>query len=452
MAAPCLLLSLLAAGWPAPASWGQEATTVSTQPTQPPAAPQVTTAPADEPAARPIDPPLGLKSRTATGDWFGLRPALKDIGIETQFFYNNHFMSVWDGGRSTGGEKNSATIDWLTTFDLEKMKLLNDADVLIHVRDGWGYSINSYTGTTRALDVNDDADGKQDLYIDQFWFRQFFLDHKVALQLGYLDFQTIVDRNAYANIEDRQFMNTALDNNPTFPTAGATSLGAALYVQPVDWYTLILGTVDAQQPGHGAPDPYYKPGFSTTFHDEAWFTSYVENDFVLKIPTARGPLVGNYRFGMVYDPRVRPIFVRRWERPDQRGQDYGWYLSFDQQVFRENDRDAQGLGWFFRYGWRHEDINQFDGFWSTGLSYTGLVPERDADTLGFGIAQLRTSDDFQAVRNASAGSETVYELYYAIQVTPWLVVTPDIQYVDNPGANDTLPHVIVAGVRVRMTF
>ena len=31
--------------------------------------------------------------------------------------------------------------------------------------------------------------------------------------------------------------------------------------------------------------------------------------------------------------------------------------------------------------------------------------------------------------NNNAGSENIYELHYAIQLTPWLVLTPDIQYI-----------------------
>ncbi len=435
------------------AAWAAAQTSApSSQPASAPARPttQPTSAPASAPA---LDPPFGLKSRTASGDWFGLRPALRDIGIETSFFYNNHFMSVMDGGTSTGGGKNSATIDWFVTLDFEKMGLIPDADMLLQVRDGWGYSINPFTGTTKAADVNDDADGKQDLYIDQLWYRQYLLDHKIGIQVGYLDMQTIVDRNAYANAEDRQFMNTVLDNNPLVPTATITTLGVALYLQPVEWYTLILAAGDAQGPTHAAPDPFYKPGFSTAFHDEAWFVGYVEHDFGFKVPGPSGPLPGNYRLGIEFDPRPRDIYSGRERRfIDQRGDDVGFYASFDQLVFREGPADEQGLGLFFRYGYRHQDINRFSDFWSGGVSYMGLIPERDRDVLGLGFGQLHSSDRYTHLVDENAGEETVYEMYYAIQVTPWLVISPDFQYVDNPGANDTVSHATVGGVRVRVSF
>lgn len=443
------------------AVWLVIGTTVAALAADPPTsqpAPAAATQPA--PAAKPLDPPFGLKSKTATGDWFGLRPALKDLGIETQFYYNDHYMSVLKRGKSTvpgakggtGGGKNSGTIDWFVTFDLDKMKLIKDADVLVQTRAGWGYSVNPYAGTTKTLDVNDDADGIQVWYVDQAWYRQYFAERKIALQVGYLDYQTIIDRNVYANSEDKQFMNTALDNNPIIPTATITTLGAAAYLQPVKWYTLILGVGNAQGPTHAAPNPWYEPDFDTTFHEQAWFVGYIEHDLNFKLPGPRGPLPGNYRFGMIYDPRPRAMYLYPWQLPAKQGQEWNFYTSCDQMLFRENTKDDQGLGVFFRYAHRNKNMNRFSDCWSGGVSYTGLVPGRDKDVLGLGFAQLISSDRYENRVNRRAGEETVYEMYYAIQVTPWLVITPDLQYVDDPGANTTISHAIVGGVRARMSF
>jgi porin len=310
--------------------------------------------------------------------------------------------------------------------------------------------VNRFTGSTQQ--VNDDADGDRGLSVPQLWYRHHFLDRKLSLQIGYMDYQTIVDRNVYANSEDKQFMNAVFDNNPAIPTASAAGLGAALYFRPCEYYTLIVGGADAQRL------PLYKPGFSTTFHDEAWFLGYMEHTIHVKIPTERGPMKGNYRFGMVYDPIPRSVYVPAGARATQEGDDYGFYCSFDQQLFRESDQDEQGLGAFARYSYRHDDTPHdagfFNQFWSTGLAYKGLVPTRDRDTLGLAVGQLLRSSQYEANVNSNASQETMYELYYAIELTPWLVVTPDIQYIDNPGGleQDGISHAIAGGVRVRVTF
>lgn len=69
--------------------------------------------------------------------------------------------------------------------------------------------------------------------------------------------------------------------------------------------------------------------------------------------------------------------------------------------------------------------------------------------LGFGFAQGIISDELHAL--GSGDRESVYELYYAAQVFPWLVITPDLQYIVNLGAEDGRD-TFVAGVRIQMSF
>jgi porin len=395
--------------------------------------------------------PMHPEAPTMTDDWFGLGPALRDLGFNLKYFWNSHYYSVMKGGGRTSGGRHSATYDWLITLDFERMGVIENGEMLVHARQQFSDSVNRITGSTQQ--VNDDADGDRSLYVDQLWYRHHFLNDRVSLQVGYLDFQTIVDRNVYANSEDKQFMNAMLDNNPLFPTASAAGLGMTLYLRPCDWYELILGVADAQRL------PLYKPGFSTTFHDEAWFLGYMEHNLKIELPSDNGPLPGNYRFGAMYDPNPRDFFVRPGRRAESTGNRGAFYLSFDQMLFRERPEDEQGLGWFCRYGYTRDDVRSdagfYNQFWSTGFAYTGLVPGRDGDTLGLAIAQLVPSDQYRRRIDDTVNKETAYELYYAIQVTPWLVIAPDIQYIDNPGGldNDGLPsHTIAGGLRMRITF
>jgi len=388
--------------------------------------------------------PFSLDSATMTDEWFGLGPKMEDMGIRALFISNHQYMSVIDGGLREKCRGDSATYDALISFDLDKMGVMKDADALVHARHQWNLNVNKFTGANQQ--VVDDADGDLGIYIDQLWLRKHFADRKIALRIGYLDYQTIVDHNAYANSEDKQFMNAALDNNPLVPTASAAGLGAALTIKPCDWYSVIFGAGDAQRL------PLYKPGFSTTFHDEAWFLGYMEHGIHPTFESPNGPLKGNYRIGLVYDPTPRTKFLSPNQQSDRRGNNTSLYLSFDQMVFRENEKDNQGLGLFFRFSHVDDHVYRFDKFYSGGLSYTGLIPSRDKDVLGCAVAALSDSHKYRDRVNPNSGNETIYELYYAIHVAPWMVVSPDIQYVDNPGANDTISHAVVGGVRFRVIF
>lgn len=372
------------------------------------------------------------------GEW---RQDLEARGIRFNVFLNDQYQAVAKGGLDTNGGRNSASLDTIITLDLGKLGWIEDADVLMHLQSNWGEGVNDRVGS--LADVNDDADGDLGLHVGQLWYRQRFLSRRVALTLGFLDFQTIVDRNALANSEDRQFWNQALDNNFIIPLG--IGLGASAEIQPTNWWTVIVGAVDAQS-------VLYKPGFSTAFHDEDWFLAYAESTFKISLPSKKGQLVGNYRGGVVYDPRPRDVFGPSNRPVESQGDDFGYFVSIDQKLFRESDKDDQGLGFFGRFGYRTPETNRISRFWSAGISYTGLIPQRDADVLGFGFALLRPSAEYRSWIDPEFENEIDYELYYAIQLTKWLVVTPDLQYVENPGGTDDGKPAIVAGVRIRASF
>ena len=322
-----------------------------------------------------------------------------------------------------------------------KVGLIPNAEALLHLQANWGDGINLRTGALNQ--VNDDADGSIGGHVAQFWYRHHFPRYRASLTLGYLDYQTIADRNAFANSEDKQFMHQTLDNNPLVPLR--IGMGASLALKPVEWYSLILGLAD----GQAVP---YKGGVSKAFHEEDWYTSYLENGFHLDVPSESGDLSGNYRIGGFYDPGPRKTFPKSERDGRTRAGDYGLYVSLDQELLRERSEDGQGLGVFARFGYRSPENNKTSRFWSAGLSYKGLVPSRDADVLGLGFSFLRSSHLYRRRVDDSLENESVYELYYAINVTDWLVVTPDVQYIDNPGADGATGHSILAGVRVRMSF
>lgn len=401
-------------------------------------------APADAKAATPARPPdrfLSLDSRTLSGDWGGLRNELADKGIKINLFVNDQFQTVARGGldtESTG--RNSASTDLFITADLDKLGVIKNGEMLGHFQSNCGAGINPYTGT--LYEVNDDADGNQHYHVAQLWYRHYFADHKIHLTLGYLDFQTVVDRNAFANSEDKQFWNQALDNNPLVPLN--IGLGATLIAQPTKWFSLVLGVADDQS-------VLYKPGFSTAFHDEALFRAYVETDFHADWPSRRGPLPGNLRLGTVYDPGTFTEFAQAGQPTSTRSEQYIFFVSADQLLFREGKTDEQGLGIFGRYSYRDPEINRVFQHWSAGLQYRGAIPGRDNDVIALAVAQQQTSHKARRRVDARLGDETVYELYYAFQMAEWLVISPDVQYIDNPGANDEVGHTVVAGIRVRIS-
>jgi porin len=160
--------------------------------------------------------------------------------------------------------------------------------------------------------------------------------------------------------------------------------------------------------------------------------------------SGRGRLPGSYRLG-IWNARIEKDYL---EDNHSKRDDTGFYFSADQMIWRENSEDSQGMGLFTRVGWADEKVNEIEFSGSVGLQYKGIIPDRDNDVLGFGIAHGTLSDD--AAFNSSL--EQVYEAYYNVEISPWLHITPDLQMIKDPGGDSDAGDAFVAGVRVQMDF
>ena len=375
------------------------------------------------------------------GDPWGARSRLESLGVSLQLFFNTYLGAKVRGGADPGDVvRNSGTYDLFTRVDLEELAGVQGLDLLAQVKGGYGRNANPQVGA--LSDPIDDADFDEPIYLAQLWAEQSLLGQRLRVRAGYLDQQTILDRNAYANTEDVQFMSTFLDNSPIVPLK--VGLGAALFVQPVDWLELAIGTADADNQPRGS-------GFDTAFDGADSLMGYAELAFQLRIAGPRGPLPGAYRLGAFLDGSERAVLSGDPSPGAERGH-AGFYLSLDQLVFRERRDDTQGIGVFARYGVADDEVNPIARFWSVGLQVEGLLPGRDADVLGLGAYQAIGSDRRRRHVDPAFDRETGVEVYYRIALLPWLALTPDVQLIENPGGSRTTGRALVLVLRARLSF
>lgn len=386
-----------------------------------------------------------------TGDWGGARTSLEEKGIEIGLWMTQVFQQDMHGGLRTHRSQSRSTgsADYELTFDFASLGFWDDAIFYVLAESDWNVGLGE-DRIENLFGVNGDAGGDLTLVVDEAWYEHTFWDGKARFRIGKMDVGVDFDTNAYANDETLQFLNPALINTGNIPMPDF-GLGAQLVFEPVDWFFVAIVGADAQADGR-------ETGFATAVHDEDHFFAAVEVGFLPVWDTPRGKLSGGYRFGVWYDPQPKERFFNDLGGilttvPSKRD-DVGFYVSIDQMLLAENpdaDSDDQGLGMFFRYGFAHEESNELEHFWSVGGQYQGLVPTRDGDVLGFGFAQGVLSG---TLRHLDGGDrESVYELYYSAEVHPWLVITPDLQYIVNPGADKKHGRdALVAGVRLQMSF
>ncbi len=388
-----------------------------------------------------------------TGDWGGARTWLGEQGIDFRVSLLSVYQHNARGGLQTrNGHRVTGSADYELTLDFERMGLWSGGVLYTHAESGWGTDIGE-DRVGNLFGLNADAFGDESIMVRQLWYEQSLLDEKIRVRVGKLDLALDLDTNTYANDENTQFLNPALVNTGNLPLPDY-GLGVQLVVEPVDWFYLVAAVADARADGR-------ETGFRTTFHGADHLFAALELGLLPVWQTVWGELPGGYRFGVWYDPQPKVRFVRNPDDgdPDDRSpppmkrDDVGFYFNMDQMLFREKPGDAedtQGLGFFLRCGWAPGDANAVHRFWNLGGQYQGLIPTRDADVLAFGFAQGILSDRLRG--NRSPGRESVYELYYSIHVFPWLFITPDFQWVVDPGADGATPSAFVAGLRVQVVF
>ncbi len=400
---------------------------------------------------RTADRALDLNCNYMTGDWGGTRTDLEDLGVKFKITLMNQLMVNMHGGRETkNGHDTAGSYEFDLYLDMKKTLDIDGATFWIRGKGTWGGDDSDFDEEKIGgfFKTNQDADSEEPIFVDKWHWQQFLFDKRVEFRLGRQEpVKDLFDTSKIIGHEDKYFLNRALVRNATIPSRK----GLALFAR---WHFTDHAYVAAAALDADAEDR--QTNFNTAFHGPDRFRFFGELGYKPKFPSANGELWGHYRVGTWYDPTRKkqffdPLDGFRAER-FQSG-DWGFYLGIDQMIWKENDRpeDKQGIAIAGRYGRANGEVNKIEQFWALAVQCQGLIPTRDRDVLGFGVAQGIFGDEFRGIQ-PRADRETVYELYYSIEVSSWLTISPDFQFITNTGGNAGDPDTFVAGLRFRMSL
>lgn len=156
-------------------------------------------------------------------------------------------------------------------------------------------------------------------------------------------------------------------------------------------------------------------------------------------------LPGTYYIGGFYSGADYQFLAGRGR---SRG-DYGFYLEGQQMIYRYGGPGSDiGLTpWLAITYSPQKNINQLPVLAMAGAIYHGLFPGRGDDNLACGFYYGKLSNVLPA-----ATGEKVVELDYTLWATPWLGITPDFQYVFNPGGGSSSRNAAVPGIQFQVLF
>lgn len=378
----------------------------------------------------------------ATGSWFGARDTLLSHGVD---FFGGLSAEAW--GNPTGGMRPGATANVLFNFgvevDLETLAgwqgaTLHNSWFAPLGRDLSAQNVGNHFTVSNAVAYNS-------LYLYELWFQQVV--GPLSLRVG----QLAADAEFAGSDHGALFLNAAfgwppfLSGNlpnvgPAFPKG---TPGARLAVAPTSWLTL----QSAIYQGNPYEDTANRTG--TRWHlggDNGWLWL---NEVQLRWSPEGRP--GQLKLGGWHHTGR---FADLADATRTHSGNYGFYGVIDQTLWRPDPEAEAGLGWFARAGGSPGNHNLFAFYADTGLTWRGLFASRADDTLGLAVACGCLSSGAKQASESSrpARSEVAVELTYQCQLTPWMTLQPDVQWIIQPGASKEYANALVVGLRAAVVF
>ncbi len=441
-------------------------------------------------AARAEDAaPLTIWQRgNLLGDLGGLRPWAVDHGVTLTITEQSEIK-----GNTTGGTKRGATYDGLTTLsasvDTDKAFGWSGGTLFISALNIHGRPLSPYY--LGSLQTASGIEAAPTTRLWELWVTQSFADGLFDVKLG----QQSLDQDFLSSTNSAIFVNTMMGwpmvpsvdlyaGGPAYPLS---SLGARIKVNVNDNVTVLAGVFGDNPPGGPfnndsqlRGDTRWGNNFSlrtgSLFIAEAQYQLNQKTPGAEKqpegLPTALK--LGVYAdSGDFYDQRYATngalLASNASLSPRKITGNSAVYVVFDQGVWKPAPDSGRVLSVFVRALSAPTSQNVVDFSVNGGITLTAPLEGRDDDTFGLGFGYAHVSNQARAYDRDVArlggdttpvrSSETFIEATYQAQVTPWLQVQPDVQYVIHPGGGIANPYTgkrvaneWVFGARTNITF
>lgn len=283
--------------------------------------------------------------------------------------------------------------------------------------------------------------GSQTVKLNELYIMQTLLEGNLALKAGRLD----AGNDFFCSPLYWQFVNNGFNGNPIsiffnvpFTAYPNSTWGAYLMFKPYKRLSAKFACYNAnskikQNKYHGINFTFKSTNGVIWINEWCVLVNQEKND--------RG-MPGNYKAGAFYLTGDEPKFTGGKESGDP-----CYYLLFDQMIYRGRGT----LTPFFSLIFAPANRNLFPFFFNSGLVYKGPFKSRPSDSINFGYIYGKYSWD-QAKVQSRAGIEpqnfeSVLELNYWLQLTPWFYIAPDLQYIIHPKGRHT-PNAFCIGAQI----
>jgi high affinity Mn2+ porin len=284
------------------------------------------------------------------------------------------------------------------------------------------------------------------------------------IKAGKLALPDDFDQNRYANNNRTQFMNYDFLYNPAWDYAADTrgySYGFTTSLFQPKW-RLAFGVYMQANTANGANFDYIDTR-ELGYNLELTLKPNDTGTVVRLLSYFNETRAGSYDAAIALGRATSTVpDISLVDQPG--GTKYGFGLNFEQPL-----ADGGETGIFGRLGWddgNHETwaYTETDQHGSLGVQVSGVHWGRKEDCIGlaYGVNGLSTPHKKYLEAGGSGfmlgdgrlnyGYEQVLEAYYRVQLGSYIQVSPDFQFIQNPGYNKDRGPVEVYGLRAHLSF
>ena len=402
-----------------------------------------------------------LSRSTLTGDWGGMRNNLANKGVTFDTNLVLTEQGVVDGGKNSEWE-NGGRGSLLLKVDTGKLGLWPGGFLTVEVEGNFGKGVNLRDGGLMPVNSNQifPVPNEEGIAIPALNFAQFLSEY-AGVVVGKMD-TTGGDMNEFAHGKgESQFMNLAFNLNPTLLlTVPYSTLGAGVIILPNKDPNAALITLSVLsavgQAGTAGFDKLY--GDKLTYNAEG----RLRTDFF--------GMTGHQLAGVLYSNKDFSSMDQRLSlHPDsnsieKKTQSWAAYYNFDQYIYEPVKGSGKGFGLFGRFAATDGNPNFMHYFISLGVGGKGAMASRPHDSFGVGwyFVDIK-SPEFTGPLTSRAflRDEQGVEAYYSFAVTPWAMVTPDVQIVHGaqkstlallPADRQEIDTATILGLRLQLLF
>lgn len=380
---------------------------------------------------------------TIDGNWGGYRQTLADHGL---VFSGSTVVDLM--GNVTGQVRAFAPADSsLLAVDANMEELAGLKGLLLHAEfvanGGENLSAKSIGNILQVAT----AFAQPGYYLGQMYAQQKLFGDRLTLQVGRMttanNFASLPVFNEYVSFADNPIPINLTNNTLYFTSLPSVEWAGVATLTPTESIAFTLGVYGTNLPS-GLPFAS-QHGLDFSFDGSGGPIELAQVSYNLNRGSEDTGLPGTYYMGGFYSGADYQSVSGTGAR---RG-DYGFYWEGQQMIYRYGGPGSDiGLTpWLSIAYTPRESINQLPLLVMAGAVYHGLIPRRSDDYAAIGFYYGKFSTDLP-----SGPGEKVLELDYTAWATPWLGITPDLQYVLNPNGGSSSKNALVLGGQFQILF